>query len=97
MSAVDALVTIGPVISALEAFPVWGPVLAVVTAVLLVQAYRETWGTRAEDTSGDAVPVSPPGVPPAGDRGGDTAPSPRLACGDTDPRVSHWPGPGGGG
>lgn len=97
----DVLVTFGPVISALETFPVWGPVLAVVTAVLLVQACRETWGTASRDPRGDAVPAVPEVVPVPGDTAGDTAGdapvSPRVTSGDTDPRVSHWPGPGGGG
>ena len=93
----DALVRLGPVMSVLEAFPVWGPVLAVVSVVLLGQACRETWGTRAEDMSGDGVLVSPRPCPPAGDTGAGGVLSPALACGDIDPRVSHWPGPGGDG
>lgn len=93
MSAVDALVTVGPVLLVLEVFPVWGPVLAVVLVVLLVEAFRATWGTAVEDTGGDSVPRGvPAGVPGPGDTGGPR----RVTCGDSDPRVSHWPGPGGG-
>ncbi|MFJ8852301.1 hypothetical protein [Streptomyces sp. NPDC102437] len=88
MSAVDVLVTVGPVIALLETFPMWGPVLAVVAAVLLYLAIRETWGGDAEDTSGDTVPLVHQGVPAVEDTGEDT-PVPRaVTCGDSVLRVS---------
>ncbi|MCC9686936.1 hypothetical protein [Streptomyces sp. MNU103] len=95
----NALLMFGPVVAALEVFPLWGPPLAVVTVVLLVLAARETWGTDRGDEAGDRVPGVPAVVPDrgdtAGDTWGDTCVSPRLACGDTsDPRVTHWPGGG---
>lgn len=94
-----ALLLFGPVVAALETFPVWGPPLAVVTVVLLALAARETWGTGRDDEPGDAVPCVSPVVPhhgdTVGDMRGDTLVSPRLACEDTrDPRVTHWPGGG---
>ncbi len=95
----DVLVMVGPVISALEAFPVWGPVLFLVAVALLTEAARVTWGTDAEDTCRDAVPPVPTVLAVEDSRedaGEDTLAPRRVTCGDTDPRVSHWPGTGGG-
>lgn len=89
------LVMFGPVVTALEWFPLWGPPLAVVAVVLLVLAARETWGTGGGDTAPGVPAVVPDRGDTAGDTWGDTRVSPRLACGDTsDPRVTHWPGGG---
>jgi hypothetical protein len=86
--AVDVLVTVGPVISALETFPVWGPALAVVAVLLFVQAARETWGTTEEDAPGDAVSLVSPAVSPVWDTGEDTLTLRRVTCGDSVPAVS---------
>jgi hypothetical protein len=91
MSAADLLTVMGPAITLIETFPVWGPFVALVGAVLICQAVRMTWGTGAEDT----VPDVPPVVPGDRDRSGDSVRPGRVTCGDTDPRVSHWPGRGG--
>ncbi|MFB7496025.1 hypothetical protein ACFC09_15260 [Streptomyces sp. NPDC056161] len=91
MSGVDALVIVGPVISALETFPVWGPVLALVAVVLFIQAARMTWGTGVEDTRGDGVPVVPAAVPEVEGTGEDTLVLRGVTCGDAVPR----PGSGG--
>ena len=77
-------------LTVLEWFPVWGPLLAVVSVVLLVLAARATWGTGA----GDNVPGVPKSVPAARDNAEDGAGDNRLACEDTDPDAANGPGTG---
>lgn len=80
--------TVDLVVTALETFPVWGPVLAVVAAVLLVQATRMTWGTAVEDTDWDTVPRVPGVVSAVEDTRETTLNLRRVTCGDAVPRVS---------
>lgn len=91
MSAVDFTCLGGAAITLLETFPLWGPVLALVTGCLLWQAVCLTWIDPAEDqedTGGHAVLTVSPAVPGVEDKTEDTLTLRRLTCGDTVPAVS---------
>lgn len=88
----DFLATVGPVMTLIQTVPVWGPFCALVSFVLLYRAARMTWGTEA----GDSVPDAPEDVPVERDDPEDALRPYAVTCGDDDPRVSYWPGTGGG-
>lgn len=88
MRTVDLWTTLWIVTTALETFPVWGPVLVVVTAVLLVHSMRRTRGTAEDDGQGDGVPPVPLVVSAVEDTGETPSTIRRVACGDTVPRTS---------
>ncbi|MFE9319130.1 hypothetical protein ACFYNV_29210 [Streptomyces albidoflavus] len=75
------------VVAVVVAFPVWGPFLAVLAALLLVQAVRGSYPSGG-DTEGTPVPSVPAGGGAAGDAVGDAAGVERVACGDSVPRGS---------
>lgn len=97
VSARDAVEAIASVVCVLDAFPLWGPLVAVVTALLLVHAYRTS---TAEDTGGDSREDGPPPVlatvPLRGDTSEDTGMSAPVTCEDTCPRPFSGPGTTGG-
>lgn len=65
MSALDVLLAIGPAaITVLEAFPVWGPVLAVAVVLLVVSAVQDTRKDTG-DTVSSRVPATEDTVPGA--------------------------------
>lgn len=88
MSTGELWTTVWIITTALETFPVWGPVLAVVTAVLLVHSTRRASGTAAGDDQGDRVPLVPLVVSAVEDVGETTSAIRRVTCGDVVPRVS---------
>ncbi|WP_433341622.1 hypothetical protein [Streptomyces sp. CA-253872] len=85
------LIAVSYALPVLGAFPVWGPVLAVASVVLLVAACEETWGHR-EDTGGDGVPPVVAGVPVfvpgVGDKRGTGAVPRAVTCGDSSAELS---------
>ncbi|QPL14094.1 membrane protein [Streptomyces phage TurkishDelight] len=88
MSTGELWTTVWIITTALETFPVWGPVLAVVTAVLLVHSTRRTGGTAADDGQGDGVPAVPLAVSAVEDAGETTSAIRLVTCGDAVPRMS---------
>jgi hypothetical protein len=89
---VSGLEAVGFLITLVETFPRWGPVLALVAVVLLCQAVRGTWGTQSEDR----VPAVLTAVSGVGDSVEDTPHLCSVTCEDAGPRVSDRPGTGGG-
>jgi hypothetical protein len=85
----DLLTVVGVLVTVLETFPVWGPVLVVGCVVLVCQAVRAAGDDG--DTDGDAVPAV---VSPAGDKPETGLRVGRVTCGDTRPRLSRCPGTG---
>jgi hypothetical protein len=79
--ALEVLVLLGPVVTVVEWWPWWGPVVAAGGLWSFRVAVRETWGTDAGDKGGDSVRPVPGPVPEVGDTSGPT-------CGDTCPRPS---------
>lgn len=72
------------VVAVVVAFPVWGPLLAVLAALLLVQAVRGSYPSDG-DTEGTPVPSVPVGGDTAGDGPGDAVSVERVTCGDGVP------------
>ena len=88
MRTVDLWTTLWIITTALETFPVWGPVLVVVTAVLLVHSMRRTRGTAEDDGQGDGVPPVPLAVSAVEDAGETPSTTRHVTCGDAVPPVS---------
>lgn len=71
------------VVAVVVAFPVWGPFLALLAALLLVQAVRASY-----PSDGDMEETPVPSVPAGGDTAGGAAGVERVTCGDSVPRGS---------